>query len=212
MAELYTLRIKEMELRFFDFSFMGYAVRKKMGGTLLAALFLALFFQVPEVAAKSGVSAGKMKDFKIVVPGVLSRSGLPSGKDLLSLKNRGWKSAVVLISSGEMAAYGKIDPFSTLEFRQSGLKKISIIIPEGQPPTNAQALQFLAAVRNSKNQPVHVFCRKGHARTGTLVALYRYSVQGWTMKKAIREAKRYGSGISSKQRGWLQEWARAHPQ
>ena len=117
---------------------------------------------------------------------------------------------VTLISSGEIAAYKKIDPTLTPEFRQSGLRKISIIIPESQPPTNVQVSQFLAAVTSPRNQPLHVFCRKGHARVGTMVALYRYSVQGWSMNKAIREAKRYGSGISKKQSAWLREWARTH--
>lgn len=160
--------------------------------------------------ASSALKAGKMKDFKIVAPNVLSRSGLPSGQNLLSLSNKGWKTVIPLISSGEIAAYKKIDPTTTLAFKQSKLRKIPIIIHESKPPTEAQARQFLSIVTNPKNQPVHVYCRKGHARTGTMVALYRYSVEGWSMSKAIREAKRYGSGISTKQSAWLREWAKNH--
>ncbi len=179
--------------------------------TMLAGwVVLLLFAGVSAPSASAALKAGEMKDFKIVAPGVLSRSGLPSGKDLLSLGNKGWKTVVPLISAGEIAAYKKIDPTTTPAFKESKLRKIPIIIGESQPPTNAQAHQFLLLVTNPKNQPVHVYCRKGHARTGTMVALYRYSVEGWSMAKAIREAKRYGSGISTKQSAWLREWAKTH--
>jgi protein tyrosine/serine phosphatase len=171
---------------------------------------LAVLVSVPAFPATAALKAGEMKDFRIVTPGVLSRSGLPSGKDLLSLSNKGWKTVIPLISAGEISAYKKIDPTTTPAFKQSGLRKIPIIIGESKPPTDAEARQFLSIVTNPKHQPVHVYCRKGHARTGTMVALYRYSVEGWSMAKAIREAKRYGSGISPKQSAWLREWAKTH--
>lgn len=176
---------------------------------MVALVVLEIAF-VSVSPASAALKAGKMKDFRIVTPGVLSRSGLPSGQDLLSLSQKGWRTVVPLISAGEISAYKKIDPTTTPAFRQSGLRKVSIIINESKAPTDAQARQFLSLVTNPKNQPVHVYCRKGHARTGTMVALYRYSVEGWSMAKAIREAKRYGSGISVRQKAWLKEWARTH--
>ncbi|OGI22129.1 MAG: hypothetical protein A2808_03855 [Candidatus Moranbacteria bacterium RIFCSPHIGHO2_01_FULL_55_24] len=186
-------------------------MRKFVARIFLGILGLAALWSVPFHSVEAALKPGTMKDYRIVVPGVLSRSSVPSGKQLLGLKEKGWKSVITLVSSGELAAYKKIDPTLTEEFKRSGLKKFSVIIPESQPPTEAQALQFLAIVKNPKNQPVHIYCRKGHARTGTMIALYRYSVQKWTMKKAIREAERYGSGIGKKQRAWLTEWARTHP-
>lgn len=177
---------------------------------LLAAVFLSALLLIPKYQAESALSEGKMKDFIVVVPGVLSRSGLPSGKDLADLRNKWCRSVITLISSEEISAYKKIDPTQTLEFKNSGLRKIQIIIPESSPPTNAQAYQFLNIVTNPANQPVHIYCRKGHARTGTMIALYRYSIQGWNMDKAIKEGKRYGSGINWRQRAWLKEWSVTH--
>ena len=173
-------------------------------------VMLVVLASISAWPASAALKAGEMKDFKIVAPGILSRSGLPSGQDLLTLSKKGWRTVIPLISAGEISAYKKIDPTTTPAFKQSGLRKIPITIGESKPPTDAQAQQFLSIVTNPKNQPVHVYCRKGHARTGTMVALYRYSVEGWSMEKAIREAKRFGSGISTKQSAWLRAWAQTH--
>lgn len=148
------------------------------------------------------------KQYKVVAPGVLSRSGLPSDKQFTRLRDKGIVGIVNLLPANEPGGKGdvtRLPSFNTLGFRYLWLP-----VPGSFAPTDAQARQFLAFVTNPKNQPVHVFCKAGNARTGTLVALYRYAVEGWTMDKAIRESKKFGGGPSKKQLAWLKQWAATH--
>lgn len=50
-----------------------------------------------------------------------------------------------------------------------------------------EAVRFLQILNNPKRTPVLVHCMHGADRTGTLCALYRIAVQGWTKEEAIRE-------------------------
>ena len=47
--------------------------------------------------------------------------------------------------------------------------------------------EFLATVTNPANQPVFVHCLHGADRTGTMTAVWRMVVEGWTKEKAIEE-------------------------
>ena len=178
-------------------------------GIVIPMLCAAVFFASGSaVLAKEKNGGVYPKSYKVVVPGVLTRSGAPTMSQMKKLRSQGTTSIVKLITTQELAAYKKSDPTVTAEFRALGLRQLSLPIRESYPPTEAEAKRFLSFVKNPKNQPVHVYCRKGHARTGTMVAVYRYSVQGWSMAKAIKEAKRYGSGPSTKQITWLKQWAK----
>lgn len=42
------------------------------------------------------------------------------------------------------------------------------------------------------NQPVFVHCYRGSDRTGMVIAAYRITIEGWTVKKAYDEMKQYG--------------------
>ncbi|MFZ2299727.1 MAG: hypothetical protein WAW00_01160, partial [Candidatus Moraniibacteriota bacterium] len=148
------------------------------------------------------------KQYKVVAPGVLSRSGLPSDKQFVRLKNKGVVGVTNLLPANEPGGKGdvtRLPSFDTLGFRYLWLP-----IPGSFAPTDAQAKRFLSFVTNPKNQPVHIFCKAGNARTGTMVALYRYAVDGWAMDKAIRESKKFGGGPSKKQLAWLRGWAATH--
>jgi len=146
--------------------------------------------------------------FAVPIPGVLSRSGQPTLLDFQWLKNHGWKSVVDLRVDGERGEVGddtKIAGFNDFEFNY-----LALPIADGSPPTNAQAQQFLDFVTDPANQPVHVHCRGGYGRTGTMVALYRYSVQAWPWLTAVEESKLFEGGISDSQINWMERWAQTH--
>ncbi len=54
-------------------------------------------------------------------------------------------------------------------------------------PERKEVVRFLQIVTNPKRTPVLVHCLHGADRTGTMCALYRIAVQGWTKDEAIRE-------------------------
>ncbi len=58
-------------------------------------------------------------------------------------------------------------------------------------------VEFLKIVTDPARTPVLVHCQHGADRTGTLCAVYRIAVQGWTKDEAIREMKDGGYGFHS---------------
>jgi len=58
-----------------------------------------------------------------------------------------------------------------------------------------EVVRFLQIVTDPKRQPVIVHCQHGSDRTGTMCAIYRIAVQGWTKEQAIREMKEGGYGF-----------------
>ena len=55
---------------------------------------------------------------------------------------------------------------------------------------------FLKVVTDTNNLPAFVHCERGADRTGTMCALYRLVVCGWTKPEAIAEMKTGGFGFS----------------
>lgn len=147
--------------------------------------------------------------FAMPMTGVLSRSGQPLISEFSWLKEQGWKSVVNLRRDGERGEVG--DDAKLPGFTDLGLAYLHLPITDGQPPTEEQAEEFLKFVTNPANQPVHVHCRGGIGRTGTMTALYRYAVQGWPLELAIQESRAFRGGVSTSQAKWLQTWAQNHP-
>ena len=61
-------------------------------------------------------------------------------------------------------------------------------------PEEEDMVKFLKIINDPARQPVFVHCKRGIDRTGTMVALYRVAVQGWTREEATREMTEGGFG------------------
>ena len=48
-------------------------------------------------------------------------------------------------------------------------------------------IRFLKIVTNPEKQPIFVHCQHGADRTGTMTAVYRIVIQGWSKDNAIAE-------------------------
>lgn len=59
-------------------------------------------------------------------------------------------------------------------------------------PTDEEIDRFLAVVRDPEQQPVFVHCAHGVDRTGTMIAVYRIAVDGWSNDEAVREMLDFG--------------------
>ncbi len=55
-------------------------------------------------------------------------------------------------------------------------------------------VRFLQIVADSSRTPVFVHCQHGADRTGTVCAIYRIAVQGWSKEEAIEEMTKGGFG------------------
>lgn len=147
--------------------------------------------------------------FAVPVADVLSRSGQPLASEFVWLRERGWKSVVNLRTDGERGEIG--DDAKLPGFTNLGFTYLQLPLTDGHPPTDEQAERFLRFVTNPENQPAHVHCRGGIGRAGTMVALYRYAVQGWPMELAINESRAFQGGVSMAQAAWLKQWAQRRP-
>lgn len=58
-------------------------------------------------------------------------------------------------------------------------------------------VRFLKIVANTNNGPFLIHCQHGADRTGTMVAIYRMAVQGWSKDAAIKEMTTGGFGYHS---------------
>jgi protein tyrosine phosphatase (PTP) superfamily phosphohydrolase (DUF442 family) len=62
-------------------------------------------------------------------------------------------------------------------------------------PEEEDVVRFLRIVADPKRGPVLVHCQQGADRTGTMCAIYRIAVQGWTKQEALREMRDGGFGF-----------------
>ena len=106
----------------------------------------------------------------------LYRSGQPTPEGLRNLKAMGIKTIIDLrdfhSDRDEVLAVG-------LQFKRIHMKAWF--------PMEEVAVRFLKIVTNPKYTPVLVHCWLSSDRSGTMVAVYRIAVQGWSKKEAIQE-------------------------
>jgi protein tyrosine/serine phosphatase len=121
----------------------------------------------------------------------LFRGGIPAAADLVTLKKKyGIKTDINLIG------FGKADQKALVEEERqaaakAGIKYVNIPLPFTAPP-QAMIDKFIATVQDPANQPVYVHCKHGRDRTGTMVALYRITVDGISGQEALAQMQEFG--------------------
>jgi tyrosine-protein phosphatase SIW14 len=60
------------------------------------------------------------------------------------------------------------------------------------PPTDEEVRRFFDIVLDPERQPVFIHCMAGRDRTGTMTALYRIEVDGWSPEEAAEEMRLFG--------------------
>jgi|SRR5688572_19903142 len=120
------------------------------------------------------------------VNNTLYRGAQPTAEGYLRLKELGVKTVINFRSSHD---------YST-ETQAAGLNYIRLPIQAdllgSEPPTDEQVKLFFDIVLDPAHQPVFIHCMGGKDRTGTLSALYRMEIEGWTVDDAIEEMQAFG--------------------
>ena len=110
------------------------------------------------------------------VSDALYRGDQPSPLGMQNLKKLGIKTIISLRSF-----HSDRD-----EIAETGLAYEHIYMKPWHPEEK-EAVRFLKIVTDPQRTPVLVHCQHGADRTGTVIAVYRIAVQGWSKAEAIRE-------------------------
>ena len=112
----------------------------------------------------------------------LYRGGQPTAAGLRNLAQLGVKTVIDLQVTGESRIREK-------ELVESlGMGYFSLPMGRGLGVDAEQIHATLKLLENSDHGPVYVHCRRGHDRTGAVIACFRIAHEGWSNEKAIQEA------------------------
>jgi protein tyrosine/serine phosphatase len=135
--------------------------------------------------AQSGQSHRELPNFHQVSP-VLFRGAQPKEGGIRKLAELGVKTIVSLRGEDEESRADE------REARTAGLRYVRVPMNGLSRPTDEQVERVLGIINTPENQPVFVHCKHGSDRTGTVIAVYRISHDGWNARRALSEAKECG--------------------
>jgi protein tyrosine/serine phosphatase len=144
-------------------------------------------------------AAAPIDNFAQVADGVY-RGAQPDGAGFRALKTMGVRTVVNLRAHHDDAAATAL-----------GLDVVSIpmpSLPTIDAPTDEEIRKFLDVVTDPARRPVFVHCAVGKDRTGTMCAIYRIEVEGWTPERAIAEMHEFG--YHDEVYGGLEKFVRAY--
>jgi protein tyrosine phosphatase (PTP) superfamily phosphohydrolase (DUF442 family) len=78
------------------------------------------------------------------------------------------------------------------EARTLGLRFFHLPFERAGRPRDADMKRVLQIIDTPEYQPVFVHCKQGADRTGTVIAVYRITHDGWNSEQAKAEANSHG--------------------
>jgi tyrosine-protein phosphatase SIW14 len=166
--------------------------RISRSGAVVCVLMLA----ISAIQAQHNPSYKELPNF-CRVSDQLYRGAQPLEGGIRKLSEIGIKTVVNLRGDDQISGEQK-------EAESAGVHYFNIPMPGLSAPSDEQVARVMAIVNNPENQPVFIHCKRGSDRTGTITAIYRISLDGWTADQAIAEAKKYGmSWVEFGMRGYI---------
>lgn len=116
----------------------------------------------------------------------LYRGAHPSAAGIRTLKKLGVKTVICL----------RQHHTSRKEVEAAGMTSIEVPLRAdilgSTPPSGEDVRKFFEIVLDPARQPVFFHCAHGKDRTGTMAALYRIEVEGWSPAEAEEEMQAFG--------------------
>ncbi len=116
-----------------------------------------------------------------VAPGIF-RGAQPTAEGFRTLKSMGIRTVINLRN--------KHSERKAVE--ESGMKSIEIPFDIFSTPEASRVDNVITLMSDERNHPVFVHCAHGQDRTGTIVAIYRMKINGWSLSKAEEEMQSFG--------------------
>jgi tyrosine-protein phosphatase SIW14 len=172
----------------------------RIGRMMLAAVLLGLVVAAPLLYASH--RQHHLRNFRVVEPGVLVRSGqlTPAGLERV-LHDYRIKAVITLRTSRDP----HVPPPDTWEADLCARYKARHvrIVPrvwspdeKGGVPAEEGIKEFLRLMDDPANHPVLVHCFAGIHRTGTMCAIYRMEYDRWTVDQAKAEMQAFGYDLA----------------
>jgi tyrosine-protein phosphatase SIW14 len=163
-----------------------FVIARKMNNPLrLGAVFLTALATgfLPEATSAQDLTG--LRNFHNVNSQIY-RGGQPTLQGFQKLAQLGIRTVIDLREPGDRSlAEKKI-------VEGAGMRYVSVPMRGFQTPTSEQITKVLSLFNDSTAGPVFVHCRRGADRTGTVVACYRISHDGWENTRALAEARSLG--------------------
>lgn len=116
------------------------------------------------------------------------RGAQPTEEGFKSLAKLGIKTIVDLQATGDDRARDEAK-----WVKAAGMEYVSVPMKGMATPKDKDVAKVLALLENESTGPVFVHCHAGADRTGGVIACYRIEHDGWTNKRAFKEAKDMGT-------------------
>jgi tyrosine-protein phosphatase SIW14 len=129
-----------------------------------------------------------------VVDGRIYRGEQPASDQYSTLAALGVKTVIDLREDAKSSSRASAEA--------AGLRYINIPIDGHGTPTDEQARTFVEAATNAENGAVYVHCAGGRHRTGSMIAVYRMAIDGWSLDKAYNEMLAYDFYTSNGHKGF----------
>lgn len=150
-----------------------------VGLGLLGLVLGGCVFGVRGVPASEG-----LENFARVNAG-LWRGAQPDERGIERLKQLGAATIINLRMAND------VRPDEVAAAKRLGLGYYNVPLHGLSAPTEADVDRVLALIATAK-PPVFIHCQHGADRTGTIIACYRMTHDGWTAQHAMAEAKQHG--------------------
>jgi len=154
-----------------------------MRGVALLVLFGCAAVSMPVRAAD--ITASGLPKLHQVTERIY-RGAQPYGEGWNSLAKLGVKTVIDLRPESEHSCKAE-----KLAVEAAGMHYVNVPLNGVHAPSDRKISKVLALLDDSAS-PIFMHCRRGADRTGTVIACYRITHDGWSNRRALKEATSYG--------------------